>query len=170
MTGRHRPSGAVLRSWLVDAGLVLVALALVFVTTLIALATLTAGAEGGTRRELVIEPGTAARIAAGENPELVPAAWTLYDGDTLVLHNQDEVTHQLADWIVAPGATREIVLSADAAPSSLLCTLHPAGKVTLEVLPTSADPRLAVAPTLLVGSGLGAAAVFVRRMLRLVSP
>lgn len=155
------------RSLAVDAGLVGAAVALVFGVTLLTLRAFTVGVHSGARHELVIEAGTAARIARGENPDLVPPAWTLYDGDVVVLDNRDSVTHRFAGWAVYPQTTLDVPLSVQAS-TSLFCSLHPAGRVALEVLPAAASPRLAMAPTVLVGSALGIAAVFVRRMLRLL--
>jgi hypothetical protein len=50
--------------------------------------------------ELVIPPGTAARIAAGEIVTGIPEEMIFVLGDTLVVKNEDDVDHQLGPlWI-----------------------------------------------------------------------
>jgi plastocyanin len=54
---------------------------------------------------ITIPAGTAQRIAAGEDPAIVPAEIRLARGDILVIHNQDESGHQISDFWVGAGET-----------------------------------------------------------------
>ena len=54
------------------------------------------------RIELVIPPGTAERVAAGEDVVSMPQKMALVVGDLLVVKNQDSVSHQLGPVWVPP--------------------------------------------------------------------
>ncbi len=65
--------------------------------------------------ELVIPPGTAERIAKGEQPPSLPSEMRFVIGDKLQVVNQDVEDHQLGPlWIPAGGSA---VLNLDAAQS-----------------------------------------------------
>jgi hypothetical protein len=51
---------------------------------------------------LVIPPGTAQRVALGEQPPSIPTNMLFVVGDTLIVKNEDSVVHQLGPlWIPA---------------------------------------------------------------------
>jgi plastocyanin len=58
-----------------------------------------------TTIEVVVPEGTAARIAAGEEVDLLPAGLELRVGDTLEVRNLDEVTHEIGPYTVSSGQT-----------------------------------------------------------------
>jgi hypothetical protein len=65
---------------------------------------------GGTSRQpttivLVIPAGTGDKIAAGYSPEGIPNELSFVIGDTLIVKNEDTITHQLGPvWIPAGGS------------------------------------------------------------------
>lgn len=55
---------------------------------------------GPQRIELVIPRGTAERIASGEDTPAIPKDMTFFQGDVLVVKNEDVVSHQLGPiWV-----------------------------------------------------------------------
>lgn len=54
---------------------------------------------------LVIPPGTAERIAAGEDTLTLPSTMTFVEGDLLIVRNEDSVSHQLGPVWVPPGSS-----------------------------------------------------------------
>ncbi len=84
--------------------------------------------------ELVVEvpPGTAERMAAGEQIELLPRTLEVGVGDRLVVVNRDEVTHEVGPYTVAAGQTLAQTFTS---PGTIegLCTLHPSGAITIVV-------------------------------------
>ncbi len=83
---------------------------------------------------LVVEVplGTAARIAAGESVELLPARLELTVGDTLEIRNHDLEAHDVGPYTVGAG---QALTQTFATPGVLqgICTLHPDGEVTIVV-------------------------------------
>jgi hypothetical protein len=61
--------------------------------------------EEARRLVIVVPPGTAERIAAGDGADAPPHRIELVLGvqDVLVIHNQDDVWHQVGPYRVAPG-------------------------------------------------------------------
>jgi hypothetical protein len=57
------------------------------------------------RVEFVVPPGTAARLAAGEEPAILPQTITLTLGlrDTLVIRNEDTQSVQIGPFKIEPG-------------------------------------------------------------------
>lgn len=60
--------------------------------------------------ELVIPPGTAARVAAGESPPGIPKNLVFIVGDTLMVKNEDTVPHQFDLLFIPPGASASMKL------------------------------------------------------------
>jgi hypothetical protein len=110
--------------------------------------------------ELVLPPGTAAQVAAGERPAVVPDRLVLRRGDTLAIRNEDTVPHRLGSTAVPPAQTvRVAVTPALFAVSGLLCSFHPGGSVGVEPLARPGIERTVI-PTLLAGVPLSIALVF----------
>jgi len=70
---------------------------------------------GGARREpttieLEIPAGTGDQIAAGESPATIPADMVFITGDTLVVVNNDNVTHLLGPLWIPAGARASLRL------------------------------------------------------------
>lgn len=82
--------------------------------------------------ELVIPSGTAGRVAAGEAPPSIPSDLTFVVGDTLVVKNEDTVSHQLGPVWVPPGAEARLVLD-QADKFSYACTFQPGRYLGLDV-------------------------------------
>jgi plastocyanin len=79
-----------------------------------------------------VAAGTAERIAAGESIELLPPTLEVTVGDRLEIVNDDDVTHQVGPYTVAPG---QILRQSFTSPGTLegACTLHPSGAIRIVV-------------------------------------
>lgn len=83
--------------------------------------------------DFVIPPGTADRIAAGEEIEIVPAELVVQVGDAVRIVNEDDEDHVVGVFFVAAGETltqrfnNEAVLTGE-------CSVHPSGAFTLRVV------------------------------------
>jgi plastocyanin len=87
----------------------------------------------GSEEILVEVPaGTAERMAAGEEIELLPRTLRVSVGDRLRIVNHDDQAHEVGPYAVAAGQTLEQTFTS---PGTLegLCTLHPSGAITIEV-------------------------------------
>lgn len=60
--------------------------------------------------ELVIPPGTADRIAAGQAVPSIPAEMVFVIGDTLVVHNRDSADHVLGPVWVPAGTSASLAM------------------------------------------------------------
>ncbi len=60
--------------------------------------------------ELTIPAGTAARVAAGESPPGIPKNLVFIEGDTLLVKNEDSVSHQFDILFIPPGASASMIL------------------------------------------------------------
>lgn len=79
-----------------------------------------------------VPPGTAARIDAGEQVELIPRVLEVAVGDTIEIRNHDSAPHEVGPYYVAAGQTvRQTFMS----PGEIvgMCSLHPSGEVTIIV-------------------------------------
>lgn len=112
-----------------------------------------------------IPVGAAALIAAGENPLALPPSLALVAGDTLRFENHDGVDHLIGSWTVRAGSTRDIRF-ARPVDGSFACSVHPAGRLGIEVRPRGLDLGLTVLPTLLLGPGVAAVILGVRAVMR----
>jgi len=76
------------------------------------------------RIELVIPAGTAERVAHGESNPSLPDKMVFVLGDTLVVKNNDVVTHQLGPLLVPAGTSASMTLNQ---PENLVftCTFQP---------------------------------------------
>lgn len=116
-------------------------------------------APGPSQRVLVpIPAGTAARIAAGTAAtavDLPPATLGLSERDTLVVRNDDSVTHRVGSWWISPGAVLELPVAAITASTNVFsCTFHPGGTLELRVAKPD-GPASVIVPALLVGLPTG---------------
>ena len=84
--------------------------------------------------ELVVPAGTAERVARGEAPPSIPPDMVFVIGDTLVVKNEDTVSHQLGPVWVPPGASASLALD-QAAKFSYACTFQPSRYLGLDVRP-----------------------------------
>jgi len=62
---------------------------------------------------LVIPPGTAQRVALGEQPPSIPTNMMFVVGDTLVVKNEDSVEHQLGPLWIPAGTSASMPLNTD---------------------------------------------------------
>jgi hypothetical protein len=58
---------------------------------------------------LTIPAGTAAKVAAGQNPPSIPNDMTFVVGDTLVVENEDFADHQLGPLFIPAGSNATLV-------------------------------------------------------------
>lgn len=82
--------------------------------------------------ELVIPPGTAERIAAGETPPTIPDDLVFTIGDTLKVINQDDVPHELGVLYIPPGASASLLME-DAHKYQLGCSFTPSRFLNFDV-------------------------------------
>ncbi len=80
--------------------------------------------------ELVIPAGTAEKSSQGIS--LIPAGMSFVEGDVLVVHNLDSVTHTLGDMFIPAGSTTSLTLNQ---PGNLVlsCSFRPAKTFGLDV-------------------------------------
>ncbi len=135
---------------------VLIAGSMVFVGILssIALLIYTDGSREPTVRTIVIPDGANEKILRGENPLEISSTESFLADDTLVLDNQDSVTHVLGAWTVPAHTIRRFELQ-PAYGGLFVCSLHPSGAITLDIKPRDYDVKLVAAPTLGFGFALG---------------
>ena len=60
---------------------------------------------------LVIPPGTAQRVAQGQQPPSIPQDMSFVVGDTLVVKNEDSVQHQLGPLWIPAGSSASMLLN-----------------------------------------------------------
>ena len=61
--------------------------------------------------EITIPPGTADRVAQGEQPPTIPDSMIFVVGDVLVIHNQDAVDHKLGPLWIPASTSAQLALS-----------------------------------------------------------
>jgi hypothetical protein len=82
--------------------------------------------------DVVIPRGTADRIAAGEDVEVIPRQVEARVGQSIRIANQDDEAHLLGPWSVGPGE----VLTHRFASAGVFegeCNVHPTGRLRLVV-------------------------------------
>ncbi len=112
--------------------------------------------ESGDRQpetvELVIPPGTARMVAAGQANSAIPAELSLVLGDTLLVRNEDTVDHQIGPVWVPPGSSASLEME-QPDKYAYSCSFRPSRYLGLDVRePTTLSTRLtglglAVPPT-----------------------
>ncbi|MCP5029598.1 MAG: hypothetical protein GY929_25280 [Actinomycetia bacterium] len=142
---------------------VLITTFLVWVVCFVALWIFAGPGREPERREIVIEAGDAELIAQGENPLEIPSTWNFLSGDVLVLDNRDSAIHLVGPWTVGPGQVLELKLRASV--PNAFCSIHPSGRLRINVEPRRTDLALTTAPTLMLGPPLGLAAYAVHRVM-----
>ncbi|MEZ5296649.1 MAG: hypothetical protein R2697_10390 [Ilumatobacteraceae bacterium] len=82
--------------------------------------------------DFVIPAGTADRIAAGEEVEIVPQELVMHVGDSIRIVNEDDVGHVVGVFYVGAGET---LTQRFDTPGELSgeCSVHPSGSFTLRV-------------------------------------
>lgn len=107
---------------------------------------------------VTIPADTAERIAAGTATSAIPADLQLVAGDTLVLRNEDAVSHRIGGYTVAPGATLSVPLATAGGGTfrggTFLCTFHPRGSIGLDVR-DRAEPWSILPAVILLGLPIG---------------
>ena len=79
-----------------------------------------------------IPPGTAERLAAGEDVEIVPDELEFKLRDLLIIVNRDSARHTIGPFEVGPGETSEHTFG-EAAAFNSYCSLHPAGSIRISI-------------------------------------
>jgi hypothetical protein len=102
---------------------------------------------------LNIPVGTAAAVRLGGNPLELPADWTLRAGDTLVVENHDTTTHVIGPLQVRSGERQTLLLRSGLGP--LVCSVHPANVLRIDVAPTRTSWSLTFVVAVLFGPALG---------------
>ena len=81
---------------------------------------------------LIIPPGTAQRVAQGEQPPSIPQSMAFVIGDTLVVKNEDSVQHQLGPLFVPAGSSASMKLDTEQ-KYSFQCSFVPSKVFGLDV-------------------------------------
>lgn len=107
-------------------------LGLVLVASVTALVLAVQGQRSSEVIRVEVAAGTADRIEAGEQVELLPPTLEVSVGDRLEIVNDDDVTHQVGPYTVAPSQT---LRQSFTSPGTLegACTLHPSGAIRIVV-------------------------------------
>ncbi len=79
-----------------------------------------------------IPPGTADRLAAGEDVEIFPADLNFKLRDVLIIVNRDSVAHDIGPYEVDPGERFERTFG-DVAVISGYCSLHSSGSIRISI-------------------------------------
>lgn len=84
--------------------------------------------------ELTIPAGTAAAVAAGEEPPGIPDELSFVLGDTLLVRNQDDVDHSLGPLYIPSGTSARLTLE-EPENFTLTCSFKPSRYLGLDVKP-----------------------------------
>jgi plastocyanin len=89
-------------------------------------------ATGPTDHRFTVPAGAGARLAVGEDVDIVPAELDIAAGDSLTVVNQDELPHRIGLFTVAPGETGSWSFTN---PGTFVagCSVHRSGKLTISV-------------------------------------
>jgi hypothetical protein len=87
---------------------------------------------GPQQIELVIPAGTAEHVAHGEPGPSIPADLTFVVGDTLVVRNEDAVSHQLGPLFIPSGTSASLHLDT-VASYAYTCSFRPGQYIGLDV-------------------------------------
>lgn len=79
-----------------------------------------------------IPPGTAERLAAGENVEIIPEELDFTLRDVLIIVNRDSAAHTIGPFEIGPGEQSEHSFN-EAAAISAYCSLHPSGSISISI-------------------------------------
>jgi hypothetical protein len=84
--------------------------------------------------DVVIPAGTAAKLSSGQVVQNIPATMQFVEGDTLVVKNQDSVSHTLGPVWVPPGASGVLNLQT-ASEYSYSCSFESSNTLGINVQP-----------------------------------
>lgn len=84
--------------------------------------------------KLVIPYGTANQVSQGVYNPSLPGSMTFVQGDTLVVKNEDKVSHQLGPLFIPPNTSSALSLD-NANDYSYTCSFEPTKYIGLTVLP-----------------------------------
>jgi hypothetical protein len=82
--------------------------------------------------DLIIPEGTSDAVAKGLAPPSIPEGMRFVVGDTLVVHNNDSVDHQLGPLWIPPGSTASMVLDREQ-NFIFACSFQPSNYFGLDV-------------------------------------
>jgi hypothetical protein len=82
--------------------------------------------------ELTIPAGTAAKVAQGQS--VLPASQTFVVGDTLLVHNQDSITHNLGPLVIPSGSSASLKLD-QAGNLDYTCSFEPTQYYGIDIQP-----------------------------------
>ena len=106
-------------------------LAVLFVGSAVLLSNMITQPEG-VNRLVVIQPGTGARLDAGEKVAIIPPDLHFQLRDRLVVENRDSEAHVVGPFTIGAGERLEEPISR-LASFDAFCTIHPNGSVTINV-------------------------------------
>ncbi len=164
-----RPPPMRRRTLLPTLGILAASTGLMWLIAVLSVLVFARGARDPRTQELVIPAGTSRDVATGGNPLVIPPSLSFVAGDVLVLRNEDDMTHVVGPYTLPPGGSARMALSPSGS-GSFLCTIHPSGRLLLDVQPRGLDLRLTVVPTLLLGPALGTVVALIWRVMRALGP
>ena len=82
--------------------------------------------------DLIIPEGTSEEVAQGTSPPSIPEGMKFVVGDTLVVHNNDSVDHQLGPLWIPPGSTASMALDREQ-NFIFACSFQPSNYFGLDV-------------------------------------
>ena len=92
--------------------------------------------------KIIIPEGTSDRVEKGEFVPTIPTEFTFVIGDTLEVHNQDNVPHELGPLFIPVGTSASLRIE-DANKYALGCTFQPSKYLDIDVRTrTTAATRL----------------------------
>jgi plastocyanin len=92
----------------------------------------TSSGHGSHVWEYSVPFGTGQRIDAGENVSFFPAELNVRVGDQLVIHNDDNRSHQIGPYLVDRGETLQQTFTERGVLTGI-CTIHPSGRVRIVI-------------------------------------
>lgn len=103
--------------------------------------------------DFVIPNGTAAAIAEGGLAPFIPTSFSLSEGSSIRVRNEDVVAHEVAGTLVRPGGVA-VFEPSSSDQKSFTCSVHPSGYLGLNI--TKRPPLTSILlPSFLLGAPLG---------------
>jgi hypothetical protein len=101
---------------------------------------------------LTIPPGTSLQVASGSS--VIPASMVIVVGDTLLVHNQDSITHTLGPLVIPPSSSAKMTLN-QIGNLAFTCSFEPTKYFGLEVQ-EALTPGVRLEGVIIAGVPLGA--------------
>ncbi len=113
-------------------------------------------APGAQVFDIQVPPGTAAAIAAGKAPPVIPDTLNFRPGASLRIFNQDLVAHQIGSQLIPSGSVRTLPISdfLTTGQGKFVCSFHSGGAISLQIGGGDSSPVTAIWATLIFATPL----------------